>query len=274
MVTRNESPEPFFKFWERLHDNPSKRSVDQLWDFLKYTGLPLTKDGCFLAYKGVRDDLKDQHTGTIDNKPGRLIKMERNRISDDPREACHEGLHVGALSYAQGFSQRVVICQIAPENVVSVPYDETNQKMRVCEYKVLGHWNGQEMPSTVIYDGLIPLYGKKKPEKTAEEENDEQVWGDEGNGEETEKKAAKPEKKESKPKNKKAEKIERKAVKKQGKAVAKSWVAMDKMNVAQLIELSIDTLREYAFKRVKIVGASKIPGGKVALVHKILEARK
>ena len=52
-------------------------------------------------------------------------------------------VHVGALAYAitfcSGGGSRIVICEVDPENVVCVPYDCSQQKMRVCEYKVIGH---------------------------------------------------------------------------------------------------------------------------------------
>jgi hypothetical protein len=45
------------------------------------------------------------------------------------------------------------------------------------------------------------------------------------------------------------------------------------MGMSELMEQSIDTLRQYAGKGLQIVGASKIHGGKTALVAKILEVR-
>jgi hypothetical protein len=149
MATAGDDPTALFNFWERLQKNPSKRSVDQLFSFLSHQGIPFEKDGTFLAYKGVRSDLKDAHSGKFDNSPGNVHEMPRNQISDDPNHACHEGFHVGALAYASGFSQRVVICRVDPEHVVCVPYDASAQKMRVCKYEVIGFHNGQELSSTV-----------------------------------------------------------------------------------------------------------------------------
>lgn len=85
-------PDPFYKFWAKLQTNPSRRSVEQLWPFLQHQGIPLTKDGDFLAYKGVTDKYMDIRSGTISNKPGTTVEIPRNTVSDDPREACHFGL--------------------------------------------------------------------------------------------------------------------------------------------------------------------------------------
>lgn len=223
MATKNENPEPFFKFWERLQRNPSKRSVDQLWTFLQHQGIPLTEDGCFLAYKGIKHDMHDQHTGRLDNSPGKVLRMPRNKISDDPREACHEGLHVGALAYAQSFSDRVVICKIDPEDVVCVPYDESAKKMRVCKYEVIGNHNGHTLPSTTIK-------GEYSAKKVTEA------------------------------------KTQKKTNKRFGK--------LEQMDMSDLMKQSMDTLRKYATHGLYIVGASKLSGGKTALVKRIIEVRK
>lgn len=243
MATAGEDPTPLFRFYDRLQKNPSKRSVDQLWPFLSKLGIPLTKDGCFLAYKGVRDDFMDKHSGTISNKPGSVIKLPRNSISDDPREACHFGLHVGAKRYASGFADKVVVCAVDPQHVVCVPYDHSNEKMRVCEYKVIG-LDGCSLPDTV-YDG------------------DEHEESPEDKVAVVKKSKARSEK------GKPAATIEVKE-----KASKKEFDKYSKFGTGELLELSLDDLRKYATYGLSIVGASKIPGGKTALVKKILKARQ
>lgn len=134
--------EPYIKFLENLMQNPSSRSRAQLYRFLEHKNLPITEDGCFLAYKGVKDNYLDCHSGTIDNHPGRRITMPRSRISDDPDLGCHTGLHVGSEEYATSFGQRTVIVKVNPRDVVSVPLDCDCQKMRVCEYEVTADYAG------------------------------------------------------------------------------------------------------------------------------------
>lgn len=46
------------------------------------------------------------------------------------------------------------------------------------------------------------------------------------------------------------------------------------MDASELMEQSIADLRTYAFKKLKIVGASKIPGGKAALISRILDVNR
>lgn len=163
MVAKGETPRPLFRFYERLRKNPSHRSVEQLFDFLALCNIPIVADGCFLAYKGVNGDYTDCHSGKFTNKPGMIHEMPRNEISDDPREACHVGFHVGSYGYATGFGSRVVVCKVDPEHVVSVPYDQASQKMRVCRYAVVGHY-GEPLPSTVMDEEIKVPVVKEGPE--------------------------------------------------------------------------------------------------------------
>lgn len=241
MATRGDDPTPFFRFWERLQRNPSKRSVDQLWAFLSQQGIPLEKDGTFLAYKGVRTDLTDQHTGTFDNSPGNVHEMPRNQISDDPNHACHEGFHVGSLNYAKGFGSRVMICRVDPEHVVCIPYDHSCQKMRICKYEVVGHSTGDILPSTV-YTELDPDSDSVEDINPSEED---QV-------------AITPQ-------------TQTEVVKRRSK---RGFAKFDKMDMRALYQQTLDDLRRYANKGLQIVGAYHIPGGKAALISKILEIRQ
>ena len=133
---------PYIRFLENLMQNPSSRSRSQLYRFLEHQGLPITEDGCFLAYKGVDENYYDKHTGKISNRIGQRITMDRSRISDDPSVGCHTGLHVGSERYAVDFGDRTVICKINFRDVVSVPLDCECQKMRVCAYEVTADYAG------------------------------------------------------------------------------------------------------------------------------------
>ena len=155
MAACGDSPEFLFKFWEKLKLNPSHRSVTQLFSFLTHVGIPIDEDGDLLAYKSVNRDFTDHYSGSHDNSVGAVREMDRNKISDDPDEACAEGYHVGALNYAQNFSynSRIVICKLSPADVVCVPKDSSQQKVRVCKYEVVGHY-GDVLPDTT-YDTTV-----------------------------------------------------------------------------------------------------------------------
>ena len=264
----------------------------------------------FLAYKGVTSNMTDAHTGTVDNSIGVTNELPRNKISDDPNKDCHFGFHVGALDYAKTFSNRVIICKVDPADVVCVPYDCSQQKMRVCKYKVIGHWNGQPMSSTTIDPGD---YGEEPLRKTiyvgpgatlAVEATDSPKPSMELNALEQEMvkggnwigaikeirirlnlglkeardlveawRAANTEKKLIADAAEAVEKIPADELEEK-RVGGKGWLKFDKLDFAGLMEQSLDDLRQYAGKGLKIVGASKVAGGKATLVARILEVRK
>ena len=141
MLEEGFSIEPMVLFMENLMKNPSKRSVDELYGFLEKNSLPITPDGYFLAYKKVRRDFKDIHSGTMDNSPGRVVEMERNKVDDDKDRTCSTGLHFCGMSYLNHFGgsdSRTVILKIDPADVVSIPSDYNGAKGRACRYTVIG----------------------------------------------------------------------------------------------------------------------------------------
>ena len=130
------------KFLENLMKNPSFRAVNELYGFLESGAIPITENGTFLAYKKIRNDWTDIHSGTFDNSIGAVCEMPRNMVDEDSSRTCSAGLHVCSYDYLAHFSRdnndRVVICEINPSDVVSIPADYNNTKMRVCKYTVIG----------------------------------------------------------------------------------------------------------------------------------------
>ena len=140
------------KFLERKLKNPSKNSVDSLYNFLENRGMPLTPEGKFRGYKGLNADYSSKNTGaeplisgirlangSIDNHIGQSPRMERRFVCDDFNQGCGPGLHVGSLEYAIGWAGsegRVVIVEVDPADVVSVPNAE-HTKLRACAYTVV-----------------------------------------------------------------------------------------------------------------------------------------
>jgi len=277
MVSEKKDPASILNFWGRLRRNPSKRSVDQLWSFLNHKGIPLTEDGCFLAYKSVRRNFLDHHSGTVDNKVGVVNEMARNQISDDPRQACHEGYHVGALNYAQTFGgegSRIIICKVDPMDVVCVPYDSSSEKMRVCKYEVVGHHGSDFLPSTVC-DEEASIAGVDYDEDGDYEDEDYEDEVEDVPVPKAVKPAPKPDSKAkamAKIKTKAKTKPEHVPLKKSKRG--SGWAKFDRMDEDKLLAQSIDSLRKYASNGLLIFGASKIPGGKVALVARIMDVRE
>jgi len=138
--------EPLLAFCRNLFANPSQTAINELYDFMETNVLPLTLDGCFLAYKKVREDYKDCYTGTIDNSVGAVVEMDRN-ICDPVRENhCSTGLHFCGLSYLTCFGgERVMIVKINPKDVTSIPSDYNFAKGRCCKYEVVEEYGGTDV---------------------------------------------------------------------------------------------------------------------------------
>ena len=131
--------EPMVMFMDNLYQNPSKRAVDELYGFLERGNLPITPDGHFLAYKRVRENYMDCHTGKMDNSVGRVVEMERYDVDDNKDNTCSTGLHFCSKEYLSSFGgARTVIVKINPRDVVSIPSDYNQTKGRACRYEVIG----------------------------------------------------------------------------------------------------------------------------------------
>lgn len=153
--------DPMVRFMENLMANPSKRSVDQLYGFLEKNSLPITEDGHFLAYKKVRQDYYDIHSGKFDNSVGQVIEMDRNLVDDNPASYCSTGLHFCSESYLQSFGSAddpVMILKINPADVVSIPTDYNGAKGRCMKYKVIAEVRGD--PKTAFTSVVDKTYDK------------------------------------------------------------------------------------------------------------------
>ena len=128
------------KFAELMIQNPDKDVIRQLYPFLAHNDITICQNGYVLAYKSIQRDMKDHHTGKIDNSVGKYVTMKREDVDSDPTRTCSHGLHVGSLKYINHMynSGVVVKCIVHPKDFVSIPTDYSGAKARVCRYKVTG----------------------------------------------------------------------------------------------------------------------------------------
>ena len=148
MIHNGDEATPMLNFLVNLMDNPSEGSIDQLYTFLEHENLPITEDGCFLAYKAINRDYTDKYTGKISNKVGDKVKMPYEEVTADPTKHCSSGLHCGSIEYVRNYGNfktdengnhtgdRLVTVKVNPNAVVSVPEDSDRQKVRVYRYVV------------------------------------------------------------------------------------------------------------------------------------------
>jgi hypothetical protein len=134
--------EPLVKFAQNLLENPSYRAVNELYQFLEKNDHPITENGNFIAYKKVRADFKDIYSGKFDNSPGSMPEVDRNQVDEDCTRTCSKGLHVANWDYAAnhyGSSEDIMLeVEVNPADVVAIPADYNQSKMRVSRYLVLG----------------------------------------------------------------------------------------------------------------------------------------
>lgn len=146
---------PLVNFFEKVEQNPQNHSREQLYAWLAKHNFTITDDGDFIAYKSVYRDQNDDYefrstmsghaivdgveqNGYTRYNLGSVLEMPRGSVQWNPSVGCSVGLHAGTWSYAKGYSGNVILkVKINPRDVVSVPTDSNEQKLRVCRLVVL-----------------------------------------------------------------------------------------------------------------------------------------
>lgn len=177
---------PLVAFREKVAQNPEAHSREQAYRWLNKHNFPIAEDGDVIAYKGVAvgDDGKylsinsgkarvngEVITGRIPQEVGDVVEMPRSEVQHDPRRGCHTGLHAGTWEYASNFGRGATLkVKINPRDIVSVPTDSGEAKVRVSRYTVL---DATEAPveALVYRESYYDDYGD-------EDDYDEPEWGD------------------------------------------------------------------------------------------------
>jgi hypothetical protein len=191
MIHNGDEVTPMINFLVNLMDNPSEGSIDQLYTFLEHENLPITEDGCFLAYKAINRNYTDKYTGSISNKVGEKVKMPYEEVTANPEVACSSGLHCGSIEYVRCYGNftydenseldgdRLITVKVNPSDVVSVPEDSNRQKVRVYRYVV---HEEIENPFDVVPKYEAPVYYEDEDED--EDYDDFDSWDDDERDEE------------------------------------------------------------------------------------------
>ena len=179
-MEQGEDFAPLVKFMEKVYSNPNAHSREQLYTWLRDREFAITEDGNFLAYKSVWRDAENGYksvsagraivngeevVGQIPQSLGDVVTMPRSEVTFDPSVGCHTGLHAGTLDYAESFSGDVVlIVEINPRDVVSVPSDCDAQKLRCSRYEVKTECEGAVKRAVVkngnFYEPLIHHFNR------------------------------------------------------------------------------------------------------------------
>ena len=137
------------RFLQRLALNPSEAARENAFAYLEAHDITITPDGQLILYKGVKADSGSIHTGaayvdgvahhgSIPNPVGAVVTMPRDMVNPDRMIGCSHGLHAGTWAYANAFAQGMTLkVLVHPRDIVSVPEDCNQQKVRVSRYRVL-----------------------------------------------------------------------------------------------------------------------------------------
>jgi hypothetical protein len=147
-----EDWQPLVLFWENLAQNPNPHSREQLYRWLNERNFQISKNGNIVGFKGVQvvaGEYRSIHSGPaivddvevngyVLNAVGSVIEMPREKVQFDSAVGCSTGLHVGTYRYAKEFARGAVLTvSVNPRDVVSVPTDCNDEKLRVCRYKIV-----------------------------------------------------------------------------------------------------------------------------------------
>ena len=131
-------------FFRRLAKVQRNHSVVDLLKFMEKGELPIADDGTILVYKrlnahgkGDTRHFTDVHSGQVKQKVGSRVFMAEALVDPNRNNDCSNGLHIARRDYLSAFSGNVVVlCKLAPEDVISVPiYDA--RKLRCKGYTIV-----------------------------------------------------------------------------------------------------------------------------------------
>ena len=158
--TNDESVEPLDRFLDKVEANKySDIAATDLFEFLAVNNHPLTTDGDFLAFKIVRDDLYDYHSGTVHHEVGSIIALDPSQVDFNRNQTCSRGLHFCSRDYLPQYGGffgsksdcALLILKISPTDVAAFPRDYKNAKGRAVQYQVLARMPNDRYHHIVEY---------------------------------------------------------------------------------------------------------------------------
>lgn len=169
LKTEGEDYMPLIRFWKKLKKNPSEASRQQLFKFIEANNIPITELGDIVVEKGVTDKgagfLVDSYSEQIDNSVGMIVEMPREKVDPNPDRTCSFGLHVAAPDYVRSWykNQTIVECLVNPADVVAVPRDYNETKMRVCRYQIVSYAKNSPRKETLAkFDDVVKVLSPER----------------------------------------------------------------------------------------------------------------
>ena len=121
--------------------------------------------------EATRPVLVDVHSGTIQQKVGEFVRIDRLKFNEfERRQECGYGLHIGAFSYS--FSGHVrVLCKVMPEDVIAC--NEGQAKLRTCKYQIVSFVDS----ATEIKELMVNLNKEEQAIASGEDDDGQDFTG-------------------------------------------------------------------------------------------------
>lgn len=160
LVNCGHSVESYYELLKKISNNSKEVIRSGLLDFILANDLPITTDGCFLAYKVTDGNGYDMHSHSILYSVGKEISEPRNSVSQDRGICSGPGLYFASKkyydyvsSYKEGQNKRFLM-KVDPVDVISIPTSYENSKGRCCKFTVAQEigWDDNNIPS---HEGIV-----------------------------------------------------------------------------------------------------------------------
>lgn len=155
---------PIARFIEKTLANPNPEVHEDLLRWVEESMLPITEDGNIIAFKRVREDLKDIHSGKVQYSIGKITEIPRESCTFNRAEPCGPGLHFAGRGYHFGSeSLPLIMLEIDPADVTSFPKNEP--KGRCCRLRTVKIVSEGERDGTYDTEKVIAKKDVKRMSK-------------------------------------------------------------------------------------------------------------
>lgn len=130
----------FLKFLKLTMEQEDVEVRNRLLDFAADDTIDFSDEGYVIAFKNVRGDYYDKHSGKFRNMVGDKPSVPRSSVDANHNTTCSTGLHVCSFKYlvrCWGTSGRNMVVHVNPKDFVAIPYDYDDSKARVSTYTVV-----------------------------------------------------------------------------------------------------------------------------------------
>ena len=183
--------QPLINFWNKLKLNPSYRPLNFLSDFIEANNVVINESGNLILYKIVArtkepDVFRDLYTGKFEHRFGVPVSMPRNKVDDNIDNTCSYGLHVCCWNYIPHYGSAVsgndaiILVEVDPQDIVAIPRDYNNSKLRVCKYIPISEYKFADgQLKEVLFQISQENPSVSCDADTEEEYDDQNDWDDE-----------------------------------------------------------------------------------------------